>query len=89
MPQDGERLLLVSKELPTSEVYPVTISFDPTGRSVVVCGESKFVVFTAIAWRHKSYGTADEYVWGSDKLCVLPRPLFFFVPLFRFSGAAC
>ena len=71
MPQDGERLLLVCKDLASADVYPTSIAFDPTGRSVVVCGDGKFVVYTAIAWRHKSFGAADEYVWGVEKLCVV------------------
>ena len=28
-----------------------------------VCGDGEFIIYTALAWRNKSYGSALEFVW--------------------------
>jgi hypothetical protein len=33
---------------------------------VTVCGDGEYVIYTALAWRNKSFGTALEFVWGDD-----------------------
>eukprot|EP01137_Pigoraptor_chileana_P025406 Opistho-2@94866 len=63
---DGERLPLSSKELGSCEVYPQTLIHNPNGRFVVVCGDGEYTIYTALAWRNKSYGSALEFVWSSD-----------------------
>merc|ERR1712137_1424475 len=63
---DGERLSLATKELGTSEVFPQSLKHNNNGRFVVVCGDGEFIIYTALAWRNKSYGKAVEFVWGND-----------------------
>jgi coatomer subunit beta' len=63
---DGERLALVPKELGNCEVYPQNLAHAPNGRMVSVCGDGEFIVYTALAWRNKSFGNAAEFVWGAD-----------------------
>jgi len=62
---DGERLQLPSKELGSCEVYPQKLEHSPNGRFVAVCGDGEFIIYTALAWRNKSYGQADELVWDA------------------------
>ncbi len=31
-----------------------------------MCGDGEFVIYTALAWRNKSYGSALEFVWAND-----------------------
>lgn len=31
-----------------------------------VCGDGEYVIYTALAWRNKSFGQALEFVWGDD-----------------------
>eukprot|EP00184_Porphyridium_aerugineum_P001108 CAMPEP_0184707886 /NCGR_PEP_ID=MMETSP0313-20130426/37495_1 /TAXON_ID=2792 /ORGANISM="Porphyridium aerugineum, Strain SAG 1380-2" /LENGTH=1038 /DNA_ID=CAMNT_0027169467 /DNA_START=154 /DNA_END=3270 /DNA_ORIENTATION=- len=62
---DGERMQLASKELGSCEVYPQYLQHSPNGRFVAVCGDGEFIIYTALAWRNKSYGQADEIVWDN------------------------
>ncbi|KAI8836673.1 coatomer WD associated region-domain-containing protein [Chytriomyces cf. hyalinus JEL632] len=64
--KDGERLLLPTKELGSCEVYPQSLQHSPNGRFVVVCGDGEWIIYTALAWRNKEFGSALEFVWGLD-----------------------
>lgn len=33
---------------------------------MAVCGDGEYIVYTALAWRNKSFGPALEFVWGAD-----------------------
>ena len=35
-------------------------------RFVVVCGDGEYIIYTALAWRNKSFGAAEEFVWAAD-----------------------
>lgn len=63
---DGERLPLAVKELGACDIYPQSLQHTPNGRFVAVCGDGEYVVYTALAWRNKAFGSAQEFVWGSD-----------------------
>ena len=63
---DGERLPLAVKEMGSTDLYPQTLRHSPNGRFVVVCGDGEYVIYTALAWRNKSFGQAQEFAWGAD-----------------------
>merc|ERR1719334_1355130 len=48
------------------EVYPQTVQHNPNGRFVVVCGDGEYIIYTAMALRNKSFGSAQEFVWAAD-----------------------
>ncbi|XP_025082597.1 coatomer subunit beta'-like isoform X1 [Pomacea canaliculata] len=64
--KDGERLPLAVKDMGSCEVYPQTIQHNPNGRFVVVCGDGEYIIYTAMALRNKSFGSAQEFVWSND-----------------------
>eukprot|EP00842_Homolaphlyctis_polyrhiza_P004024 jgi/Hompol1/4622/HPOL_003792-RA len=64
--QDGERVILPVKDLGSCEIYPQTLQHSPNGRFVVVCGDGEYIIYTALAWRNKSFGQALEFVWAMD-----------------------
>ncbi|XP_070207580.1 coatomer subunit beta'-like isoform X1 [Littorina saxatilis] len=64
--KDGERLGLAVKDMGSCEVYPQTIQHNPNGRFVVVCGDGEYIIYTAMALRNKSFGSAQEFVWSND-----------------------
>ena len=64
--EDGERLPLAVKDLGNSDVYPQSLEHSPNGRFVAVCGDGEYVVYTALAWRNKAYGSALEFAWSQD-----------------------
>ena len=45
---------------------PQTLEHNPNGRFVTVCGDGEYIVYTALAWRNKSFGQALEFVWSAD-----------------------
>jgi hypothetical protein len=64
--QDGERLPLAVKDLGSCDLYPQSLAHNPNGRFVVVCGDGEYIVYTALAWRNKSFGSAADFVWSPD-----------------------
>jgi len=64
--KDGERLPVAVKEMGSCEIYPQTLSHNPNGRFVVVCGDGEYIIYTAMALRNKSFGSAQEFVWAAD-----------------------
>ena len=63
---DGERLPLPVKDLGNSELYPQSLSHNPNGRFVAVRGDGEYIIYTALAWRNKSFGSAIEFAWSID-----------------------
>ncbi|KAL3631857.1 hypothetical protein CASFOL_024841 [Castilleja foliolosa] len=63
---DGERLPLAVKELGTCDLYPQSLKHNPNGRFVVVCGDGEYIIYTALAWRNRSFGSALEFVWSTE-----------------------
>ena len=63
---DGERIPLATKDLGSSDVYPQSLKHSPNGRFVSVCGDGEYVIYTALAWRNKSFGQGLEFVWSYD-----------------------
>lgn len=64
--EDGEPMVIATKDLGNTELFPHTLKHDSKGRFVVVCGDGEYIIYTALAWRNKSYGSALEFVWGED-----------------------
>ncbi|XP_054453239.1 coatomer subunit beta'-like [Anoplopoma fimbria] len=64
--KDGERLPLGVKDMGSCEIFPQTIQHSPNGRFVVVCGDGEYIIYTAMALRNKSFGSAQEFVWAHD-----------------------
>ncbi|KAL1551322.1 coatomer subunit beta'-1-like [Salvia divinorum] len=63
---DGERLPLAVKELGNCDLYPQSLKHNPNGRFVVVCGDGEYIIYTALAWRNRSFGSALELVWSTE-----------------------
>lgn len=62
----GERLPLAVKDLGSCDLYPQSLQHNPNGRFVTVCGDGEYIIYTALAWRNKSFGTAAEFVWADE-----------------------
>lgn len=63
--EDGERLPISTKEMGNCEIYPQTMSHDPKGRLIAVCGDGEYIIYTALQLNNKSYGSALEFVWST------------------------
>ncbi|KAK0739774.1 coatomer WD associated region-domain-containing protein [Apiosordaria backusii] len=60
--KDNAPISLPTKDLGTCEVYPQTLLHSPNGRFVAVCGDGEYIIYTALAWRNKSFGSALDFV---------------------------
>ncbi|ORY58087.1 coatomer WD associated region-domain-containing protein [Pseudomassariella vexata] len=63
--KDNSQITLPTKDLGTCEVYPQTLIHSPNGRFVAVCGDGEYIIYTALAWRNKAFGSALDFVWAS------------------------
>ncbi|XP_061074184.1 coatomer subunit beta'-like [Conger conger] len=81
--KDGERLPLAVKDMGSCEIYPQTIQHNPNGRFVVVCGDGEYIIYTAMALRNKSFGSAQEFVWAHDSSEYATRESSNMVKLFK------
>lgn len=65
--KDNTAITLPTKELGTCEVFPATLVHSPNGRFVAVCGDNEYIIYTALAWRNKAFGSALDFVWASKE----------------------
>jgi coatomer subunit beta' len=63
---DGQRLSVPLRDLGTTEVYPQSLQHSPNGRFVTVCGDGEYIIYTALAWRNKAFGTGTSFAWATD-----------------------
>ncbi|CDI98753.1 Coatomer subunit beta [Echinococcus multilocularis] len=62
--EDGARLPVVYKEMGASEIFPHTVAHNANGRFLAVCGDGEYIVYTAMALRNRTFGSALEFVWS-------------------------
>jgi coatomer subunit beta' len=43
-----------------------SLRHNPNGRFVVVCGDGEYIIYTALAWSNRSFGSALEIVWSTE-----------------------
>jgi len=72
---DGEPINLTLKELGSIEVYPQMIKHSPNSRFVAVQGDGEYTIYTALAWRNKSFGNALEFAWSSESSMYMIRDM--------------
>ncbi|CAE7224546.1 unnamed protein product [Rhizoctonia solani] len=63
---EGQKLPLAPRELGSTEIFPSTIAHSPNGRFVAVCGDNEYIIYTALAWRNKSFGQGTAFAWADD-----------------------
>lgn len=63
--KDATPITLSRKELGNCEIYPQTLMHSPNGRFVAAVGDGEYIIYTALAWRNKAFGSALDFAWGS------------------------
>lgn len=63
-PGEGQVVDMTVKDISTSEIYPSSISYNTTNRYVALCGDNEYSLYSALAWRAKTFGTGRQLVWG-------------------------
>ena len=54
-----------------------------TCRFVTVCGDGEYIIYTAMALRNKSFGSAQEFIWSNDSALYAIREGTTSVKLFK------
>ena len=80
---DGERLVIPGKELDVCEIYPQSLAHNSNGRFAVVTGDGEYIIYTALAWRKKSFGNALDFVWALDSGEYAVREGLTFIKVFK------
>lgn len=63
---EDEMVPLNAKDLGSVEVQPSFLQHSPNGRFVAVVGDGEYIVYTALAWRNKMFGSALDFAWAAD-----------------------
>jgi len=63
---EGQKLPLQARELGSTEVFASSIQHSPNGRFVTVCGDGEYIIYTALAWRNKAFGSGSSFAWAGD-----------------------
>jgi coatomer subunit beta' len=63
--KDASPVSIATKDLGNCEVFPQTLAHSPNGRFVSVCGDGEYIIYTALAWRNKAFGSAQDFVWAT------------------------
>merc|ERR1719424_2601634 len=66
MDAGGKVVLARHKEIDVCEIYPQNLLHNSNGRFAVVTGDGEYIIYTALAWRKKSFGNALDFVWALD-----------------------
>ncbi|KAG2741564.1 hypothetical protein P692DRAFT_20822239 [Suillus brevipes Sb2] len=63
---DGNRIPLSIKEIGTTEIFATALLHSPNGRFVTVVGDGEYIIYTALAWRNKVFGSGTGFAWAGD-----------------------
>ncbi|OLL22779.1 Coatomer subunit beta' [Neolecta irregularis DAH-3] len=80
---DGSKYPVSARDLGSTEIYPTSLLHSPNGRFVSVCGDGEYIIYTALAWRNKSFGQAIDFVWAADSSSYATRENASTVKIFK------
>ncbi|EGN94961.1 hypothetical protein SERLA73DRAFT_76979 [Serpula lacrymans var. lacrymans S7.3] len=63
---EGTRIPLSIKEIGNTEIFATSLIHSPNGRFVTVVGDGEYIIYTALAWRNKSFGNGISFAWAND-----------------------
>jgi coatomer subunit beta' len=65
--KDGEVVPVSPKDMGICEIFPQSLSHSPNGLFVVVIGDGEYIVYTALAWRNRSFGNGLDFALSQNK----------------------
>lgn len=66
IPADGVKVPLSIKDMGSTEIFATALIHSPNGRFVTVVGDGEYIIYTALAWRNKSFGNGIGFAWAGD-----------------------
>ena len=70
---DGQKVSLSGKDFGQCDLYPTSLEYCPSGRFISVVGDGEYVIYTAIAWRNKTFGKCISLAWSADSSLYVHR----------------
>ena len=63
---EGQRIPVSTREIGSTEIYATSLQHSPNGRFITVVGDDEYIIYTALAWRNKAFGTGSSFAWSND-----------------------
>ncbi|KAL5529865.1 SEC27 [Sanghuangporus sanghuang] len=63
---EGQRIPISAREIGTAEIFATSLQHSPNGRFVTVVGDGEYIIYTALAWRNKAFGSGSSFAWAGD-----------------------
>ena len=63
---EGHRIPVSTQEIGSTEIYAASLQHSPNGRCITVVGDGEYIIYTALAWRNKAFGTGSSFAWSND-----------------------
>jgi len=63
---EGAKMPIQTKDMGTTDIFPTNLLHSPNGRFVTVVGDGEYIIYTALAWRNKSFGSGLSFAWAPD-----------------------
>ncbi|KAF7968238.1 hypothetical protein HWV62_31569 [Athelia sp. TMB] len=63
---EGTKIPTPIKEMGSTEIFATALIHSPNGRFVTVVGDGEYIIYTALAWRNKSFGNGVSFAWAND-----------------------
>ena len=58
---EGNQISLTVKEIGTTEIFAHVLLHSPNGCFVTIVGDGEYIIYTALAWRNKSFGNGISF----------------------------
>ena len=62
---EGQRIPVSTREIGSTEIYAASLQHSPNGRFIPVVGDGEYIIYTALAWRNKAFGTDSSFAWSN------------------------
>jgi len=63
---EGQSTPLSVRELGTTEIFATSLQHSPNGCFITVVGDREHIIYTALAWRNKAFGSGSSFAWATD-----------------------
>jgi len=63
---EGQHIPLSVRELDTTEIFATSLQHSPNGCFIMVVGDGEYIIYTALAWRNKVFGSGSSFAWATD-----------------------
>jgi coatomer subunit beta' len=63
---EGQPIPVSIRQIGSTEIYTTTLQHSPNRRFITVVGDGEYIIYTALAWRNKAFGSGSSFAWSND-----------------------